>query len=150
MGLQLLGLREIASLQLLEIGQDSVLRRSPTRSPLSGGFKWDRRIFPEEVPREIAILRSQEKFSGRSGRRPESVFGGSIGWNRDSPVLAPLVHYNIKGEDGGTGESPSGRLPERLESSWAGLSNIVPGPRGLTGIPGNPRHRWRDLCGPHF
>ena len=39
------------------------------------------------------LQRPARGFSGRSGRRPESVFGGSIGWNRDSPVppSSPLI-----------------------------------------------------------
>ena len=56
-------------------------RNSPVAGNTTGQF------LSEEVPREIAILRSQEKFSGRSDRRPESIFGGSIKQNRDSLVV---------------------------------------------------------------
>ena len=78
---------EIAILWVFEKMPKSDVRGRPKRnrnSPAAGNATGE--FFSEEVPREIAILRSQEKFSGRSERRPESIFGGSIGWNRDSPV----------------------------------------------------------------
>ena len=103
------------------------------------------------------LQRPAQGLSGRSGRRPGNVFGGHIGWNRDSPVLTPLGDYNIKREDGGIRESPfhqilppktlSGRLPERPESPWAGLCNVVQGPRALTGT---SLRIVRGLCNPHF
>ena len=80
-----------------------------------------------------------------------------MGRNREFSGLSPFGDYNIKREDGGTGESRfhpilppktlSGRLPERPENPRAGLCNIVPGPRGLTGT---SLLILRDLSSPHF
>ena len=107
--------------------RNGIVKVSDAKSQFCG-LKCDRRIFCEEVLGEIAILRSPEKFSGRSGKRPESVSGGSIGWNRDSPVLTPFGDYNIKREDGGTGESRSHPILPPKHSLVAFLSDRrIPG-----------------------
>ena len=110
----------------LKIMPKSDVRGRPRRnrnSPAAGNATGD---FSEEVPRGIAILRSQRKFSGRSERRPESIFGGSPKRNCDSPVVTPFGDYNIKRDDRRTGESRfrlilpskklSGRPSERPEN----------------------------------
>ena len=78
---------------------------------------------PRGSPKRNRNSLSPEKLSSRSGRRPESVFGRRIWWNRDSPVLAPLGDSNIQREDGGTGESrfhPNTSSKNNLRSpSWA-------------------------------
>ena len=71
-----------------------VWRKSHAILRLSGGLKGDRKVFLEEVLSGIATFRSPEKSSGRSQKRPEGFFGGSIKRNatfRSLPHLAIII-----------------------------------------------------------
>ena len=87
-----------------------VLRTPLTKSAFSGGWKWDRRIFSEEVPREIAISPVAKEILRLLRTATGEFFLGSISRNREFSGLSPFGDYKIKGEDGGTGESRSRQI----------------------------------------
>ena len=109
-------------------------RKPKRRSTSSSGMNILLKYFPEEAPHEIAIFRRHGKMSEGPGRPSETFLGGSPTRNRDFRSWPRLAFIILKG------------VRDASETAHIGAtSNIVPGPRGLTG---GPPRRPRPLSPP--